>query len=195
MADGLKKWTLYVHITPNNKYYVGITCQEIEKRWQNGLGYRKQPLFFNAILKYGWDNIQHRIIKTDLSESEAKKLEQKLIKKLDSFRYNGYNLTLGGEGTVGKIVSEETKQKISNSKIGISCNKGKSNGMYGVRGKDTPSSKPVICITTGQIYETMSNACNDINRSLSSLSGACSGRQKTCGELDGIKLEWRWYNG
>lgn len=28
-------WTVYVHISPNNKTYVGITSQKITHRWRN----------------------------------------------------------------------------------------------------------------------------------------------------------------
>lgn len=35
-------YTLYVHITPNNKYYTGVTCQKVDSRWQHdGVGYKK----------------------------------------------------------------------------------------------------------------------------------------------------------
>ena len=35
-----KKWTVYIHISPSNKYYVGITSREPELRWKNGKGYQ-----------------------------------------------------------------------------------------------------------------------------------------------------------
>ena len=54
-------WTVYMHITPNNKKYIGITSQIPNKRWRNGKGYKK-CLFLNAIKKYGWGNIKHEIL-------------------------------------------------------------------------------------------------------------------------------------
>lgn len=65
-------YTVYVHITPNNKRYVGITSTKVEKRWVNGNGYKSQKYFYRAIEKYGWDNIQHEIITENLSEHMAK---------------------------------------------------------------------------------------------------------------------------
>lgn len=132
-----KIWTVYVHIVPknirqvdNDKYYVGITKQEPERRWQNGYGYKGQ-YFYRAIEKYGWENIKHEIVSDNLTESEAKELEKELIKKFNTRDHNcGYNCTDGGDGCInlspearervgnaqrGKIVSEETRRKLSES--------------------------------------------------------------------------------
>ena len=58
-------YTVYVHITPNNKYYVGITKQNVQNRWKNSLGYKSQRLFWRAIQKYGWDS---QAMKSDIYE-------------------------------------------------------------------------------------------------------------------------------
>lgn len=47
------KWTVYVHISPSNKYYVGITKLKPEIRWgSDGSGYKRQILW-RAVQKYG----------------------------------------------------------------------------------------------------------------------------------------------
>lgn len=121
-----KKWCVYVHISPSGKYYVGITSQKPERRWQNGDGYKSNKHFYNAIQKYGWDNFQHEIIANNITEDEAKNFEKILIAKLQSnkFKY-GYNRSSGGESSsgisrfgsnnsfYGKHHSEETKQYLS----------------------------------------------------------------------------------
>ena len=56
-----KIFTVYKHTTPNNKLYIGITSRRPQTRWANGFGYRNNEYFFNAISKYGWDNIKHEI--------------------------------------------------------------------------------------------------------------------------------------
>ena len=93
-----KTWCVYVHISPSNKYYVGITCQRPERRWRNGIGYIRNNHFANAIKKYGWDNFQHEIIASNITEKEAKNFEKILISKLRSndAKY-GYNITSGGD--------------------------------------------------------------------------------------------------
>lgn len=93
---------MYVHTSPTNKNYVGITSMDPQKRWgYKGSGYKNQ-VFYNAIQKYGWDNFQHKIIAENLTAEEAKSLEISLIKELESHvSKNGYNVTLGGDGFLG----------------------------------------------------------------------------------------------
>lgn len=107
-------WTVYMHITPNNKRYIGITSLDVEKRWRKGNGYFNHKHFFNAIKKYGWENIIHKIIFSCLSEKEAKEKEIELIAQYKTYDKNyGYNHTLGGDGRKGDFVSDEQKHKIS----------------------------------------------------------------------------------
>lgn len=51
-------YSVYVHVFPNGKLYIGATRQEPKKRWRGGGGYRNQKAMHEAILKYGWDNIK-----------------------------------------------------------------------------------------------------------------------------------------
>ena len=105
-----RKWTVYKHTTPNGKVYIGITSQLPEKRWLSGHGY-KGTYFGNAIKKYGWKNIKHEILFTELDELDAKEKEVELIEKFRSFEKDyGYNLTKGGDGTVGLKRSKEQIQ-------------------------------------------------------------------------------------
>ena len=94
----MKKYCVYMHINKiNNKRYVGITFREPEQRWQKGYGYHRQPKFYNAILKYGWDNFEHIILEQDIpTEEEALKLETFYIKKYDTVN-NGYNTVEEGQ--------------------------------------------------------------------------------------------------
>lgn len=112
-----KKYILYMHIISQDiseynydKYYIGITCRKNPKeRWgKNGEGY-KQQIFYNAIQKYGWDNIEHKIVYDNLNKEEAIKLEQEMIQKYNSTLGNkGYNVTAGGEG-LNKVKSKKAK--------------------------------------------------------------------------------------
>lgn len=128
MVNGGNNYCVYIHINKvNNKKYVGITCQNPpENRWgHNGSGYKNdQSYFYKAIKKYGWDNFEHIIWADGLFEYEAKSIEVALI---DTYKTNvskwhdeaqGYNMTDGGEGTKGCILSEETRQKMSKSRMG-----------------------------------------------------------------------------
>lgn len=110
-------YTVYIHTTPSGKKYIGITSQKPEQRWRNGSGYIHNPAFINAIKKYGWENIEHQIICSNLTKVEAENLEIQLIKehKTTDSRF-GYNIENGGNCT--GTHSEETKRKIGNAKRG-----------------------------------------------------------------------------
>ena len=108
-------YTVYKHTSPSGKVYIGITCQKPEDRWKNGYGYREQQKFFNAICKYGWENIQHEILFTELTKEEAEQKEIELIVLYDS-KINGYNADDGGSGSSGRILTEKIsreRQKIA----------------------------------------------------------------------------------
>lgn len=120
----MNNWIVYKHTSPSGKVYIGITSKECNRRWRsNGSGYLRlnkdgkfiQPYFANAIIKYGWNNISHEILFNNLSESEAKLKEKELIQE---FKNNCYNLTSGGDGVCGRIVSKETRLKMSQAHLG-----------------------------------------------------------------------------
>lgn len=105
-------FTVYMHIAPNGKKYIGITQQVPEKRWGKGRYYLKNNHFTNAIQKYGWENFEHNILFEHLTKKEA---EQKEIELIFFYKTNhpkfGYNIANGGN-SVG-MHSKETKEKIS----------------------------------------------------------------------------------
>lgn len=103
---------VYCHVNKiNGKRYVGITSQLPAQRWgPNGCKYCNQ-YFSAAIQKYGWDNFEHNILFTDLTEAEAKALERKLILDWNLTDPTiGYNITLGGEGCC-KYETDEQRQE------------------------------------------------------------------------------------
>lgn len=108
-----------MHIAPSGKRYIGITRQPIDRRWRHGFGYKRNKHFYSAIMKYGWDNIEHVILSEGETEENALLMESEYISKYQTKdkRY-GYNHTDGGEGTAGYIPSEETRKKMSLSRSG-----------------------------------------------------------------------------
>lgn len=121
-----ENFTVYKHVSPSGKCYIGITSQLAEDRWgYNGYNYLivlkngrlKHPYFAQAILKYGWDNIKHEILHENLSKVEACKLEQEYILKYKALGLS-YNITNGGEGVWGFHFSEEQRRKLSKSHKG-----------------------------------------------------------------------------
>lgn len=126
-----RRFIVYCHINElNNKKYIGITSQKVNKRWQNGFGYKSNKYLTNSIEKYGWSNFKHIILFENLEEKIAKEVEIELIKKYNTIIPNGYNITKGGDGTSGISRSgknnprygvkptEETIEKIRKSNTG-----------------------------------------------------------------------------
>ena len=114
-----RKYVCYVHVNKiNGKKYVGITGQDPEVRWgRDGKRYgvnqkRAKSKFWNAICKYGWDNFDHIVLDYKFTYPEVLRVEMMLISYFDS-KENGYNMTLGGDGSRGLHPSEETRRKLS----------------------------------------------------------------------------------
>lgn len=150
MKQGTKTYIVYQHISPSNKSYIGITCQKNYKhRWNNGIGYNNNDYFTKAINKYGWDNFQHLILFTGLTEEEAKNKEIELIKELGTTdRDKGYNITFGGESGNGYHHTEETKEIISQKLKGVNtwtkdALKGRVNGALSEKTKEKISKSKI----------------------------------------------------
>lgn len=97
---------IYKHTNiANNKSYIGQTTN-IKHRWSyNGLYYKSQKKFYNAILKYGWSNFTHDILCFVDTQEEADAKERYYIEYYKSIE-KGYNVLPGTfkEGSKSKIV-------------------------------------------------------------------------------------------
>lgn len=110
-------YCIYRHLKPNGEvFYIGIGNLKRP--------YKKQDRsnFWNLVVnKYGYE-IQ--VLKSDLSWEDACELEKILIswhKRRDCCGGTLVNLTDGGEGTLGKKYSDESKKKMSDSRKGRFC--------------------------------------------------------------------------
>lgn len=107
-----RTYCVYKHTVPNGKIYIGITKQKPERRWCGGKGYRSNPHFNNAIKKYGWENIEHEILLSGLTCSEASEYERLFISLFRSnIKEYGYNHTSGGES--GFMVCDDVRGVLS----------------------------------------------------------------------------------
>lgn len=111
---------------PNNKMYIGKTIRDLETRKSQHKSDMKRDknnkAFYNAIKKYGWDELTWSIIDTAEIEEELSEKEKYWIKYYNTYIHfknsMGYNSTLGGEGTSGYKYSEELKQQMSEKMSG-----------------------------------------------------------------------------
>jgi group I intron endonuclease len=188
--DTQNNYTLYMHIFPNGKVYVGITSIKTWERWSGGHGYSGQPLMHRAIMKYGWKNIRHIVLADGMTREEAETAERETIKKFRSNnRRFGYNIANGGSAA-GKH-TEETKAKMSAAKSG------ENNPFYGrqlsqdhkqkirdtrkERGIEPVNKQRVRCLETGIIYESTAQATRETGIHNYAIRRVCYGERKTAG--------------
>lgn len=167
-----------------------------KRRWKRGNNYKSNDYLTNAVNKYGWDSFQKVIIASGITEEEAKNFEILLIDKLDTMNSDkGYNLTAGGDGVVGYKHTDTTKEKLRRAKLG------KNNPMYGVSmkgsesgmyGKPSPRRKKVRCITTDEIFNSVTAGARKYGLGKSNLSRTCKGIHEYCGRLNGELLRWEY---
>lgn len=97
-------YCVYIHTNKiNNKKYIGQTQygDDPNKRWRNGFGYKDCTYFYKAIQKYGWNNFEHEIIASNLTQEEANHFEELLIEKFETMSSDkGYNIKSGGENHI-----------------------------------------------------------------------------------------------
>lgn len=96
----------------NGKIYIGITSRSVSKRWNNGNGYKGQVIG-DAIAKYGWVNFEKVILVDKISQKEAFKMEQDLIKKYKTqIKKYGYNRSAGGESGSFRAYNVQYKRMV-----------------------------------------------------------------------------------
>lgn len=177
----------------NGKVYVGQTTKELRVRLYNHRN-NKRSLISKALNKYGEDNFKIEIIDTATSKEDLDEKEMYWIQFYNCIAPKGYNLTLGGEGTVGYHLSEETKEKISNANKGRrmtdEARKAISIGHIGLKvseetkmkmSKSMTTKRKVKCVETDEIFDSVTTACRKYNLDKSTVCAVCNGRRKKTG--------------
>lgn len=106
---------IYSFKSPSGKYYIGQTIDEYRRYKEHMRLSDGSPALNNAIQKYGFDNLEYKIIlRIECNTKEEctevlNILEKFYIDKYDSF-HNGYNCNAGGGAQSGFEHSEETKK-------------------------------------------------------------------------------------
>ena len=111
---------LYKLTFQNGKVYIGITRETLEQRLRRHIAYARSGKSYAlscAIRKYGEKSFIAELISGG-SWDELMAMEIAMIKECNSFGPAGYNMTKGGEGSLGVAISSETKEKISKSLTG-----------------------------------------------------------------------------
>ncbi len=177
----------------NGKKYIGVTGQPLKIRAsQHGYAAKSNTnngAFHRAIRKYGFEVFEFFVIKECGTCYEAFQEEIRLI---DEFKPE-YNSTKGGEGQMGRIMSEAGKKRISDAHKGNIYNLGKIRSektrarlrevslseegkanwkIYSSFGPKA-SAKKVVCLNDWVIYESASAAARHYNVQKSSVIEVC----------------------
>lgn len=194
----------------NSMKYIGQTIYSLKKRISVHKSTKKETYFSHALKKYGIDKFKWKVIEKCNTKEELDKKEKYYISKFNTFKPNGYNMTLGGDkGTLGWIPTEENKKNISkgNKKFWNSVddkykkelgnrmskiNSGENNPMYGkerldIKGNLNPAKRP-------EVRKKISEAAK--NRDRTDMIGENNPakrpevREKISKKLKGRKITW-----
>lgn len=153
-------YKVYKHTNlTNGKVYIGITKQDLKRRWQNGKGYIDNDYFYKSIIKYGWNNFKHEIIFDKLTKKQAQDKEIELIKLYKSNDRNfGYNMSKGGE-----TYSENFKKRF---------------------GKENHRSRRIRVLDANtneiiKVYDSQTRASIELNINRKGITKNCLGQSKT----------------
>lgn len=90
------EYKVYMLTFPDGKKYVGQTRFDVTKRWRGGLGYKDNREMFDAIVWYGWKNIEKEVVADGLSQRQADYIERVTIDKLGTCDFDiGFNRRRG----------------------------------------------------------------------------------------------------
>ena len=184
-------WHMMSAMNNNDQRNYEITAEEYEeariaysKAFSKRISGKNNPMYGKVGAMYGKHHTE-----------EAKR-------KLSEAHKGKNNPMYGRSGELspsyGRQWSEESKAKLS------AANSGKNHPMFGkhlseeMRKKLSDArkdKKPVICITTGVIYESLTDASRQTGIDRSSIVACCKGKYKFAGRhpVTGEKLIWKYY--
>lgn len=192
----------YVYVWYNDDadvpFYVGKGCGDRYKRAQKS---HRSQYFWNVYNKH---HCHSEIIIDHLSEKEAFEKEIETIKQLKEKGFTLVNHTDGGEGSTGRIITEEYREKYRK------MNSGEGNPNYGnkwsneqkehlsqvrkekqlARYGNNPRALPVMCVETGKIYSCQQEATDDLGlKSMVSINHALKERRFTAKNMHFVSGE------
>ena len=102
----------------SGKKYIGKTIKSLcyrRKRHEYDSKRGSNTVFHRALRKYGFNNFEWEILFESKREKALNFVEIDEIKYWNTRSPSGYNRTDGGEGTSGRVVSKESKDKCRKS--------------------------------------------------------------------------------
>ena len=176
----MNNYIIYIHRNKlNNKVYIGQTIN-LKERWKPK-NYKRNPHFYGAIQKYGWDNFEHIIFASGLTLEEANQMERVMIALYNTTNHQfGYNCREGGDS--GGTFSEESRQKMSEAHKGIQA------------GAKNPRAKKIAQYDLNDNYikdwDYIKQAADALGICRQGISACCLGKRNSAGGY-----HWRYANG
>ncbi len=117
----------------NKEKYIGVTHRRLEQRVSEHRGNKYNGHFQKALKKYGFENFNFYTLSKWKNYSEALEEEKRVIALIKP----EYNMTAGGEGIVGRVITEEElkRKKATRSK--------------------TQGFKKIICLNDGKVFDAI----------------------------------------
>ena len=184
----------------NGKRYVGVTGVGVQRRWNEHVwrAARKENYsrIAKAILKYGRDAFRVETIGRYAEAAEAKAAEVAFISEMKP----EYNVTAGGDGSTGHVVSDEVREKLRVIQTGNKYNLGRkwtpeqrakiiaaktgvklrpsspeitARRSERIKKENERKKKKALCSDTGVIYSSVTDAAASNGMSISGVSSRC----------------------
>lgn len=162
----------------NGKIYIGQTST-IYKRFHQHKLKLNSGAHVNKHLQHAWDIYGASTFEFSIVEE----CEQSILDEREIYwiaKYNamkdGYNQTLGGGGKRGWITPSSVVMKRT--------------------GKNNATSRKVVCLNTGDVFDCIRDAAQAYNVHFSLITMCCRGKIKTCGSGDRNKAGnvWMYYD-
>ena len=169
---------VYLHKRLDNGsvFYVGISSKDDNFKRAN-YTHNRTNYWKNIAKLTGWSV---EIVAKNIEWERACYIEVELIKKygrVDLGTGSLVNLTNGGEGTTKKIVTQETRKKMSESRKGKIFLTQEIKDKIGAKSKER-NCKKVLNTKTGEVYKSATEAAMKNNISRENLAGYLTGKAK-----------------
>lgn len=188
-------YIIYKAQSPSGKIYIGITSRnlEVRKREHYYEAQKTNRPFYAALNKYE-DKMKWEILEKLESFEQASKKEIYYIEKFNTLHPNGYNYTIGGEGTSGYKHTTEAKYKISQSLLNRTVKKETKLKLSKKRKKYSEEKKLKMAVIQGsksflvidkttkeilKIYINKSQCSRDLNLSRRKIQDCLQGKRKS----------------
>lgn len=158
----------------NGKLYIGQTSKTLNCRWAVHKSCKRITPLTSALKKYGSENFSIFPIVTALAVQFMDELEREAIKCADCIYPKGYNLLDGGNVShlrgrtpwnKGKKATEAAINNQSKAHLGLPAS----------------NRKTIVCVETGEVFESTYAASKSMNLQRSKISNVLHGKRKHTG--------------